>query len=78
MKTSSSVVYVTGPTKLVEDVLSELMEFMHHIPLIYICCNPGLKERHWEMISAHVSFSISPDKDVPFKKLIDADSIKVL
>lgn len=30
------------------------------------------------MISAHVSFSISPDKDVPFKKLIDADSIKVL
>jgi dynein heavy chain len=45
---------------------------------VKICANPGLKERHWELISAHVGFSISPERDVPFKKLIDMEAIRAL
>jgi dynein heavy chain len=52
------------------------MEFQRHVPLVAICCNPGLKDRHWDEISKRVGYPISPDRDIPFKKLIDAESIK--
>jgi dynein heavy chain len=35
-----------------------------------------LKERHWEEISKRVGFPISPERDVAFKKLIDAETVK--
>lgn len=67
---------ITGPSKLVEEIFVEILEFQRHVPLVSIFCNPGLKERHWDEISKRVGYPISPDRDIPFKKLIDAESIK--
>lgn len=65
-----------GPSKLIEEAYVEVMEFQRHVPLLSIFCNLGLKERHWEEISRSVGYNVSPDRDLTFKKLIDADSIK--
>lgn len=43
------------------------------MPLVKVFSNPGLKERHWEEISAFVGFPIRPDKDVMLNRLIDLE-----
>ena len=35
-----------------------------------------MKERHWEDISKRIGYPISPERDIPFKKLIDAETVK--
>lgn len=48
--------------KLINEVAKDIVDFQKNIPVIKILCNPGLKERHWEEISAVAQAQINPEK----------------
>lgn len=44
-----------GPLKAATKIKSKLEKFKINMPLISALCNPGIKDRHWEMMSQKVS-----------------------
>jgi hypothetical protein len=49
------------PLEVVEAVRQQLQTFQQHIPLITALRNPGLRDRHWEKISAAVGSPVKAD-----------------
>lgn len=43
---------------------------MHHMPLVRVFSNKGLKERHWRVISDIVRFTINPEKPETLNRII--------
>ena len=41
------------------------------MPLVMTLGNPGLKERHWEMISEIVGFPMIPDEELTMAKIFE-------
>jgi dynein heavy chain len=53
---------LTGaPLEVAEAVRQQLQEFQQHVPLISALRNPGLRDRHWEKISAAVGCPVKAD-----------------
>ncbi|CAB0001089.1 unnamed protein product [Nesidiocoris tenuis] len=50
------------PRKLAEAVRQKIEKFKEHLPIVMTLGNPGLKDRHWEMISEIVGFPMSGDE----------------
>lgn len=51
-----------GPAlEVVQQVRVKMEEFQQHIPLITAMRNPGLRDRHWNRISAAVGFPVKAD-----------------
>lgn len=46
-------------------------EFKEHMPLVMTLGNPGLKERHWEMISEIVGFPMVPGPELTLAKIFE-------
>ncbi|KAM3849660.1 dynein axonemal heavy chain 7 [Diretmus argenteus] len=44
-------------------VKAEVEAFREHIPLVQVLCNTGLRERHWDAMSAVVGFPLQPTSD---------------
>lgn len=53
---------LTGaPLAVAEALRQQLQSFQQHIPLITALRNPGLRDRHWEKISAAVGCPVKAD-----------------
>jgi hypothetical protein len=53
---------LTGaPLEVAEAVRQQLQEFLQHVPLIAALRNPGLRDRHWDKISAAVGCPVKAD-----------------
>ncbi|KAK2870454.1 hypothetical protein Q8A67_024846 [Cirrhinus molitorella] len=61
----------TSPGRVTENFKKKIDKFKQHLPILTTICNPGLKDRHWEMISNTVGFDIKPDKDTPLIKMVE-------
>lgn len=45
-----------GPKTAAIKIKTRLETFKIHMPLINALCNPGIKQRHWDMMNEKVSF----------------------
>jgi dynein heavy chain len=59
-KSSKAFADVPGCLSVANDVKAQLDEFKPHLPLITSLRNPGLRERHWKVMSEKVGFSVMP------------------
>lgn len=56
---------LTGPPlEVAEAVRQQLQSFQQHVPLITALRNPGLRDRHWDKISAAVGCPVKADAGV--------------
>ncbi|XP_056119629.1 dynein axonemal heavy chain 3 [Rhinichthys klamathensis goyatoka] len=61
----------TAPGRVTENFKKKIDKFKQHLPILTTICNPGLKDRHWEMISNTVGFDVKPDEDTPLIKMVE-------
>ncbi|XP_073402803.1 dynein axonemal heavy chain 7 [Dendrobates tinctorius] len=53
------------------NIKQKVEEFRLIIPLIQVVCNPGLRHRHWEAISAVVGYPVKPQEDTSVNNFLD-------
>ena len=51
-KLSKTFAELPGPKRSSELFKMKLDEFKKHLPLLQTFCNPGIRDRHWEKVSA--------------------------
>ncbi|XP_063786085.1 dynein axonemal heavy chain 3-like [Pseudophryne corroboree] len=49
-----------GPLKVATAIKTKLEKFKINMPLVTALCTPGIKTRHWNLMSKKVGFNISP------------------
>lgn len=57
--------------KVAESVKNKLDKFKTHLPLINILRNPGLRQRHWDLMANIVGQQILPDEGSSLSKILD-------
>ncbi|XP_052828077.1 dynein axonemal heavy chain 3 [Octopus bimaculoides] len=62
-----------GPFKAARAMKNRLEKFKINIPLVKALCNPGIKNRHWKMMSEKVGFDITPQEDTPLSEILKLD-----
>uniref|UniRef100_A0A6Q2WPZ0 Dynein axonemal heavy chain 7 n=1 Tax=Esox lucius TaxID=8010 RepID=A0A6Q2WPZ0_ESOLU len=48
---------------ITSSVRAEVEAFKEHIPIVQVLCNPGLRDRHWDAMSAVVGFPLRPTEE---------------
>ena len=61
------------PRKMANRLRVQVGEFKEKMPLIQTLFNPGLRDRHWEQISAIIGQPFKPDDDTTLNKVIEMD-----
>ncbi|CAF1010390.1 unnamed protein product [Adineta steineri] len=61
------------PRKMANRLRIQVGEFKEKMPLIQTLFNPGLRDRHWEQISAIIGRPFKPDDDTNLNKVIEMD-----
>jgi dynein heavy chain len=61
------------PANVAAKIKTDLDAFKEHIPLLHALCNPGLRDRHWQDISAVIGFPITPDPSFTLQRMLDMD-----
>ncbi|XP_073507678.1 dynein axonemal heavy chain 3-like [Phyllobates terribilis] len=49
-----------GPLKVATTIKTKLEKFKINMPLVTALCTPGIKPRHWDLMSEKVGFNITP------------------
>ncbi|GFQ90622.1 dynein heavy chain 7, axonemal [Trichonephila clavata] len=57
--------------KILKEKLKESKRNTRFVPAMIVLCNPGMKMRHWKMVSEIVGKKIIPDTSTTFKDLIE-------
>ncbi|KAI9206289.1 dynein heavy chain and region D6 of dynein motor-domain-containing protein [Polychytrium aggregatum] len=60
-----------APRKIAESSKNKLDKFKAHLPLITILRNPGLRERHWQLMGEIAGQPIYPDENTSLSKMLD-------
>lgn len=53
------------------EVKSQIDDFKPYIPLIQGLRNPGMRSRHWELLSDELGFPIKPKQTLTFEKCLE-------
>ncbi|XP_065834129.1 dynein axonemal heavy chain 7-like [Oscarella lobularis] len=59
------------PKQMAEKTKRKVEDFKEHLPLVAALCNPGLRDRHWEQLSAEVGFPLKPDDETTLSKYLE-------
>ncbi|XP_053376707.1 dynein axonemal heavy chain 3-like [Mercenaria mercenaria] len=67
-----------GPMRAAATIKSKLQKFQINLPLINSLCNPGIKQRHWDMMSEKVGFNMAPTEETPLMEVLQLGLEKYL
>ena len=70
-KVQKSLSDQNGPRRVADMVKNRIDKFKVHIPLLQVVCNPGLKERHWDLMSNLVGVVVPHDETASLNNLIE-------
>ncbi|KAG2469298.1 DYH7 protein, partial [Polypterus senegalus] len=59
-----------GPLKVATAIKTKLEKFRINMPLINALCCPGIKHRHWKLMSQKVGIDILPEKSTSLKDIL--------
>ncbi|XP_071452908.1 dynein axonemal heavy chain 1-like [Hetaerina americana] len=62
---------IPGPQQLAVELKNQMEEFRPLIPLIEALRNPGMRQRHWELLLLDTGIKIIPGPSLTFKKCLD-------
>ncbi|KAL7873931.1 hypothetical protein SRHO_G00049010 [Serrasalmus rhombeus] len=62
---------MAGPRRLADSFCVKIDKFKQHLPILTTICNPGIKQRHWEKISAIVGFDVKPEADTSLLNMVE-------
>ncbi|KAJ6668326.1 hypothetical protein lerEdw1_015703 [Lerista edwardsae] len=51
-------------------VMEQIKDFKENIPLVTILCNPGMRIRHWQQMSAIAGYDLTPDSGTTLRKVL--------
>ncbi|EDW55574.1 GM17246 [Drosophila sechellia] len=57
--------------QLIQDVKAQIEAFREHMPIINTLGNPGMKARHWELVSEIIGFPIKVSPELTLEKIIE-------
>lgn len=46
----------------------EVEDFRQYIPLVQALRQPGMRERHWDLLTETLGFALKPDKNFTLRK----------
>ncbi|XP_049610508.1 dynein axonemal heavy chain 12-like [Syngnathus scovelli] len=58
---------------LCSTVLEQVKEFKEQTPLLIVLCNPGIRDRHWKLMSEIVGYDLTPDAGTTLRKVLKQD-----
>ena len=56
----------------------KIAAFQQYVPLMHAVCNPGLRARHWEVISDETGVEVSGESTASIKYLLDSEFMDFL
>jgi dynein heavy chain len=56
----ADAVDLSKPRKVAEALKTQMDEFKERLPIIAVVCNAGMRERHWEQVSAVIGYAFRP------------------
>ena len=60
-----------NPRKVADFTKHKIDRFKNHLPVLQIICNPGLKDRHWKLMSEIVGKELNPDSSTSLQDMLD-------
>ncbi|KAM9311612.1 dynein axonemal heavy chain 3-like [Gastrophryne carolinensis] len=59
-----------GPLKVATTIKTKLEKFKINMPLVTALCTPGIKPRHWNLMSEKVGFNIAPHEGTTLRDVL--------
>lgn len=59
------------PRKVADFCKHKIDRFKNHIPLLLVICNPGLRPRHWSLMSNIIGKKVEPKPESSLQEMID-------
>lgn len=66
------------PVRMSRVCVSQIDEFKQYLPLISSLRSTGMRDRHWEDISAEIKFKLKPDMSTTLAKILRLNALEHL